>query len=189
MSAIRWTEPTPAQRAVANEFVDAIIEVLRSDRGVHAETSIAAAARLGGTFLFRSFGFDSRNIQPGSPVFSDASNELGPLLVQTLASERIAARASKAALTVGPPVEDAHRPHLSVIETQTLIEPRLRAIAGKQGLSQEQAAHACALAAARLIEMCADVLDPRIGFALAAQGFVEGSKTMPMPLAQGNPLR
>jgi hypothetical protein len=51
------------------------------------------------------------------------------------------------------------------------------------GLSAEEAAHACALAAARLVKMCAEVLDARIGFALAAQGFVEGSKTMPVALA------
>ena len=39
------------------------------------------------------------------------------------------------------------------------------------------------LAAARLVEMCAEVLDVRIGFALAARGFVDVSKTMPVPLA------
>jgi hypothetical protein len=183
MSAPEWTPPTAAQRAAANEIVDAIIEALRSDRGVHAETAIAAAARVGGTFLFRSFGFEAANIKPGSPVFSDAANERGPLLVQTLGNELIAAGVDKAALTVGPPVADAHQPHLSLVDTQTLLEARLRGIAGKHGLSQGQAAHACAIAAARLVKMCAQVLDMRIGVALAAQGFVEGSKTMPLPLA------
>jgi hypothetical protein len=71
---------------------------------------------MGGTFLFRAFGLESRGIQPGAPVFSDAANERGPLL-------------------------------------------------------------------SRLITMFAQVLDARIGFALAAQGLVEGSKTMPGSLA------
>jgi hypothetical protein len=62
------------------------------------------------------------------------------------------------------------------------VESRLRAIASNHGLTEEQAAHACALAAARLIQMCSSVLDPKIGFAIAAFGFVEGSKTMPVPL-------
>jgi hypothetical protein len=184
MSAAQWTPPAAAQRTAANEIVDAIIEALRADRGVHAEAAVAAAARLGGTFLFRSLGFEAANIKPGSPVFSDAANERGPL--QTLGNELIAAGVDKGALTVGPPIGDAHQPHLSLADTQTLIESRLFAIAGKHGLSQEQAAHACALAAARLIKMTAQVLDVPIGVALAAQGFVEGSKTMPVPLAAGS---
>ena len=129
MSAPEGTRRTPAQRRAANEIVDAIVEALRSDRGVHAQTAIAAAARMGGTFLFRSFGFETRNTEAGSP------------------------------------------------------ESPLRRIAARHGLSTEQAAHACALAAARLVKMCAEVLDAQIGFALAAQGFVEGSKTMPVSLA------
>ena len=185
MSAPRWTPPTEAQRRAADEIVDAIVAALRSDRGVHAETAIAAAARIGGAFLFRSFGFEPRGIEPGSPVFSDAANERGPLLVQTLGTELMAAGVGKAVLSAGAQIPDAHLPHLSVTETQTLIESPLRRIAERYRLSPEEAAHACALAAARLIAMCAQVLDAQTGFALAARAFVEGSKTMPIRLPQG----
>ena len=180
----QWTPPTEAQLAAANEVVDSIVEAFRSDRGVHAETAVAAASRIAGTFLFRSFGFDFRNIQPGSPVLSDAANERGPLLLRTLGTALVVGGVNKSALTVVAEIPDEHRPHLSIAETQTRIEATLRAIASRHGLSQEQAAHACALAAARLIKMCADVLEPRIGFALATRGFVEGTKTVPAALPE-----
>ena len=176
-----WTPPTGAQRAAADEIVSAITAALRSDRGVHAETAIAAAARLGGTFLFRSFGFEPTGAKPGSPVLSDAANERGPLLMQTLAAEIAELGVDASRMNAGD-IPDAHHPQLSVTETQARIEAALRSVADKHALSDEHAAHACALAAARLIKMCTGVLDPRVGFALAVYGFVEGSKTMPIPL-------
>ena len=178
----QWTPPTEAQLTAASEMVDLIVDALRSDRGVHAETAIGAAARMAGTCLFRSFGFELRNVKPGSPVLSDAANERGPLLLQTLGTALAAAKLQSSALTLPPDIADEHRPRLSLIETQTLLEPAVRRIAARHGLTPEQAAHACTLAAARLIRMCVEVLDPRIGFAVATQGFVEGTKTAPVPL-------
>lgn len=184
MTAPEWSPPTPAQLAAADAMVDVIIELLRTDRGVHAETAIAGAARIGGTFLFRSFGYNLKDAQPGSPVFSDAANEHGPLLMRTLETQMRALGIETLELTRDGEVPDEHRPHLSVIETQTLLEAPLRRISNEHRLSSEQAAHACALAAARLVKMCAQVLEPRIGFTLAVYGLVEGSKTMPF-----NPIR
>jgi hypothetical protein len=41
----------------AQEFMDTTIHALKTDRGLHAETAIAATARMAWTFLFRSFRF------------------------------------------------------------------------------------------------------------------------------------
>ena len=50
----------------------------------------------------------------------------------------------------------------------------------RQGASLRSRGHAeTAIAAARLIAISVRVLDERIGFALAAQGFVEGGKRCP----------
>lgn len=78
--------PTKEQHQAAQQFVDQVIAALKNDRGVHAETTIAATARMAGTFLFRSFAFPLSSVAPGQAVFSDAANEQGPKLVQILGS-------------------------------------------------------------------------------------------------------
>ena len=179
-----WKAPTRAQVTAADKMVDAIVRLLRNERGVHAETAIAAAARLGGTFLFRSFRFPPKDIQPGAPVFSDLANEQGPALVQTFAYGLAAEGLDPQALqTATLEVPERNQPLLGVVATQEKLEAELRAIAAAQRLAEPEAAHACALAAARLVKMTVQVLDPRVAFAVAAYGFVEGSKTMPAPLA------
>ena len=61
---------------------------------------------------------------------------------------------------------------------------RLNAInSDKQG-----AAHACAIAAAILIQKAQSALDPGVGLADGVR-FVEGSKTMPPPLPEAQPIR
>lgn len=182
MPDIQWTPPTQAQLQAAEESVNAIVELLRTERGVHAETAIAGAARVAGTFLFRSFKFPDLKAEPGSAVFSDKANEHGPLLVQTLGAGLNALNVPLQPGELTGDVPEENKPHLSVTATQKLLESPLRAIAAKHGLTDEQGAHACALAAARLMQKCADILNPKIGFSIAAYGFVEGSKTMPAPL-------
>ena len=54
MSETQWSVPTQAQLRAADERVNAIVASLRTERGVHSETAISAAARVAGTFLFRT---------------------------------------------------------------------------------------------------------------------------------------
>ena len=70
----------------AEEFENLIFNSLQSEKGIHAETAVAASARMAGTFLFRSFGFPLKGIESGQPVFSDAANEQGPKLMELLDS-------------------------------------------------------------------------------------------------------
>jgi len=185
-----WKAPAKAQVVAAAKMVEAIVRLLRNEKGVHAETAIAAAARLGGTFLFRSFGLPTEGIEPGAAVLSDRANEEGPALMQTfaygLAAENLDPRALQ---TSDLDVPDQNRPLLSVVQTQEKLEGEMRAIAAAQKLGASQAAHACALAAARLVKMTMQVLDPRVGFAVAAYGFVEGTKTMPVALPPDPPKK
>lgn len=168
----------------ADEIINVIIESLRSDNGVHSETAISSAARLAGTFLFRSFEFPYIDAQPGSPVLSEEANEHGPLLLQTLGAALNVLNVGLDGGRLSPNIPEDHEPHLSVTDAQQLMETPLRAVTEKHKLTDQQAAHACAIAAARLIQMCTAVLDPHVGFALASFGFVEGAKTMPIPLGQ-----
>jgi hypothetical protein len=185
-----WKAPARAQITAASKTVEAIVRLLKNDRGVHAETAIAAAARLAGTFLFRSFKLPTAGIEPGSPVLSEQANEQGPALVQTfaygLAAEGIDPQALQSASLDIP---EQNQPLLTVVQTQEKLEAEVRAIVAGQGLADPEAAHACALAAARLVKMTVQVLDPRTAFAVAAYGFVEGSKTMPVPVADAPPAK
>lgn len=181
-----WTQPTRAQRAAAGKIVEALVSALRTEKGTHAETAIAAAARMAGTFLFRSLGLGTAGVEPGSPVLSDAANEHGPLLVQTFGVGLVAEGIDPTRIEPDLHIHEQNRPLLNVTETQEKVETTLRAIAAAHRLDDRQAAHACALAAARLVRMTAQVLEPRTGFAVAAYGFIEGTKTMPIALA---PLR
>jgi hypothetical protein len=184
MNEPQWTPPTKAQLAAADQFINVITSALTSDRGVHAETAIAGAARMAGTFLFRSFNFQLNDVAPGTAVFSDAANDRGPLLLQTLGTALISLGFTEPQFAFGGKIPEESKPLLSVIETQTLLEASLHEISEKHGLTLEEAAHACAIVAARLIQICTNVLEPRIAFAVAAYGFVEGSKTMPGPLTK-----
>jgi hypothetical protein len=80
-------------------------------------------------------------------------------------------------------------PQLSLIDTQVLLEIDLTRIKENYQLNYEQAGHAGAIATALLIRKCSEVLDPHIGFSLAAYRFVEGTKTVPQRIelaASGN---
>jgi hypothetical protein len=179
VSAATWSPPEPSQLRAAPEIVAAVIQEMKDGRGVHAETAIAAVARIGGTFLFRDFNFPLTSAKPGEAVLSDAANEFGPQLVQTLGATLSALKVS---FHPGAQIPDEHKPHWTVSETQTRLEASVVAITNRHRLTRRQSAHACAVAAAGLIHQCSAVLHPSIGFSLAAYGFVEGSKTMPVPL-------
>jgi hypothetical protein len=171
--------------------VDIVLKALRSGKGVHSETAIAAAARMAGTFLLRSFNFPLADVNPGSAVFSDAANDHGPILIQTLVAGLAALKVSLDQARLSGKIPKENNPQISVTETQALVERQFREVSDKIGLTPEQSAHACALAAARLIQMTGSVLDPNVGFSVAAYGFVEGTKTAPIALddkrADGKP--
>ena len=176
--------PTKPQFAAAKRYVDIVVREFRTDKGVHAETAIAAAARMAGTFLFRSFNFPLKDIEPGSAVLSDAANDHGPLLIQTLGAALNALRVELDQSKLSGGVPDDNRPHVTLTETQARVESSFRDVSARLGLTAEQSAHACALAAAQLIQLSAGALDPNIGFSVAAYGFVEGAKTAPVPFDQ-----
>lgn len=182
-----WSQPTKAQAAAARKIVEAIVQGLHTEKGTHAETAIAAAARMAGTFLFRSFGLAAPGVPPGSPVLSDAAIEHGPLLVQTFGVGLVAEGIDPSKIEPDLHIHEQNQPLLTVTQTQEKLEAELAGIARGYRLDDTQAAHACALAAAMLVRQTAAVLEPRTGFAVAAYGFIEGSKTMPIarPAAAG----
>jgi hypothetical protein len=177
-----WIPPTEPEVEAGNVYVDIVIREFGAEKGVHAETAIAAAARMAGTFLFRSFNCPLKDLTPGSPVLSDAANEHGALLIRTLGAGLGALGVNLDHEKLASGMSDEHQPQVSVIETQARVEKQFREASVRFQLTAEQSAHACALAAAQLIQMTGSVLDPHVGFSVAVYGFVEGSKTAPIAL-------
>lgn len=169
------------QIAAANAFAAAVINALQTERGVHAETAIAGAARMAGTFLFRSFGFQHIGLAAGAVVLSEHANEAGPRLIQILgvALDNLGVKLDPE--RVGAAETHEAKPLLSFLETQGHLEPRFDVIRADLGLSYAESADAAALATAILIRQCISVLEPYAAFSVAMDGFVEGTKTMPGP--------
>jgi hypothetical protein len=166
----------------AEEFVSATINALKTDRGLHAETAIAATARMAGNFLFRSFGFSLKGVKPGQVVLSGLANEQGPQLIQVLVSVLSHVGVSLSEEEMDRPPGPEHQPHQGFLETQKHLEPLYIAIKDRHGLSPKEAAEAGAVAAALLIRQCSQALDPNVAFGIAAYGIMEGTKMAPDPV-------
>lgn len=176
-----------AQIKCSRVISDYIIEALATERGAHAETCVTAAARMGGAILFRTFGLPTQNMPVGSPVLSDMANERGPVLVEVmkLGLSGLGIEIDENQAPTGPTAE--HSPLVNHIETLEKLDARIGEITSSNGLYGEEAARACALAAALLISLTKSVLDPQISFGLAVYGFVEGTKTV--PIASSVPIK
>jgi hypothetical protein len=153
-----------------------------TDRGLHAETAIAAAGRMAGTFLFRSFGF-SEGIEPGQVVLSGLANEQGPQLIQVLSAALSHVGVSLNEEEMGRSPGPENQPHQGFLETQKQLEPLYVAIKDRHSLSAKEAAESGAIAAALLIRQCSQVLDPNVAYGIAVYGIIEGTKTAPDPVA------
>jgi hypothetical protein len=64
-------------------FKGSALQLLTSQGRLHAETLIGSVARMAGSMMYRSFGFDAA-IEPGTTVLSDQANHYGPRLVNSL---------------------------------------------------------------------------------------------------------
>lgn len=166
----------------AKEFENFIFKSLQTEKGIHAETAVAASARMAGTFLFRSFGLPLKGINPGQPVFSDAANEQGPKLMSLLGGviDQMGLKLDQKRLEAAD--HKSNPPLFGLLEMQEKFEVGMTTIKDHLGLSYQESAEAAAMSTASIIVQCSKVLDPHIAFKIAVYGFVEGSKTAPRPI-------
>ena len=166
----------------AREYANLAISSLKVAGVVDPPTVIAACARMAGTYLFRSFDLKLPNVEPGQAVLSVEADQHSPMLVRTAAG--ILATLG-IALPSSPPATAYNGrtlPIQSFLETQQLLEPLFSPIQSKYSLSPRQAAQAAAIAAALLVHHFAKDFEPNAAFAIAALGFIEGTKTAPNPV-------
>jgi hypothetical protein len=170
-----------AQLQAASEFGTTAMRAFDQGGTFPAETVIGSVARMAGSFLFRSFELPLAGIQPGSVVLSEQANQQGPRLIHILGGvlENIGVKLDSSRLSAGQQMARGQKE--SFLETQGVLEAQFVAIRDKHGLSDGEAAESLAVATAVLIKNCANLLDPHVGFDLAVYGFIEGSKTAPVP--------
>jgi hypothetical protein len=170
------------QIQAAQEFANITIDTLTDEKGVHAGTAIAGAARMAGTFLFRSFDFKIDGIKPGQVVLSENANEQGPRLIQITGAvlTQVGIKLKNEPLSESPNSEN--QPALAFLETQELLEPGYQEMRSDFGLSLYEAAESAAIASALLIHHFSTVIDSNIAFGIAVYGFIEGAKTAPKPM-------
>jgi hypothetical protein len=166
---------------------EALRKVVVSEQGTHAETLIAAAARMAGTMLFHSFspGFD--HLPPGTVCLTDQANTQGPELLQLmLATLGQLGHTNIDRRALAGTGERCTLSSLSLAETQQMLEPWYRKIQGLCGLSLREVADAGAIATAMLIHDCGSVLPVATGCAIAVDGMVESAKTVPQRVAEAS---
>jgi hypothetical protein len=165
--------------------VDLIANLLGSGRAVQSETAIASIARLSGSLLLRSFGFDMKNMQPGSALLSEEANTKGPQLV-SIAGSFI----QRFGLVIDAGSADGkgrgHEPKLSFLESMSLLQSPAIQICKDSGLSLEQGAQSAAVATGFVVKECARAIDVDVAFNVAVYGFIEGSKTIPPRLQEAD---
>ena len=173
------TEVTPQRVEVGKAIRLLLVERLTTEEGVHAETIVAAAGRLAGSLLFRTFNLALDRHQPGSTILSDIANMKGPELLDTFGEATEQLEISLSAQSLAELVPEEHQPHQSLLDQLASLTVPITEIGVQHNLSLEETAHACAIAAALLVRDVSDVLEPKMAARIVVYGLVEGTKTVP----------
>jgi hypothetical protein len=175
------------QHKAAEKIFELIATELGKNRAVHPATVIASAARLAGSFMFRSFNFQLANASPGSAVLSEEANEKFPALINLTGSVLI---------NLGIDIDQKklndismEESNLNFLDTLNLLQSKAAEIMGQNKLDYEQMAYSCAMATAFLIKECQQDLVTEAGFNTAIYSFIEGSKTYPPELTDAAPRK
>ena len=114
--------------------------------------------------LFRSFGFNTANMSPGTPIFSDEANEKGPVLVGIVQSvlERSGILLDQSRSTRHESSSEEPRGP-TILEVQDWLEQDVLRIGDRYDLEFEELAHSAAVAGAWIIRDCVPRISPQDG--------------------------
>ena len=164
----------------ADQLQRTLHRLIISDQGLHAATAVASSARMAGTMLLRDLVERPGRHEAGTSPLSDDAGRPAPVLAETLFAtlgqlghgdlDEQGVRGSRASTALS---------HLSLGETQAILEPWYLKTVGSSQLSLREVAASAAITTGLLIHDCRDVLDVYAGCAIATQGFVEPIETFP----------
>ena len=184
-----YIDPELSQRIThaGSEIFALVIRSLADGRGVHLETALAAAGYLAGAAILRNCGVDLATFAPGTPIFVDAANEVGPEVVNHMmgliaGGQQTGERDLKSPLAESVP--EMNQPLRTYGDLLSLLWPQFEQATAKHFIPPEFAAYAAATAAAKFVVEGQMMLDPAIAKAIALEAIVKAAKTVPaMPLA------
>ena len=170
-------EITQNQNKAVNDIVEMVVSVIgNGSREIDTTEAISSAARLAGSFLFRSFGLKINDTKPGTIVLSEEANTKGLQLVNIthalLHNFGIQIDNSKMS---GENQKHATSNFVDVIAK--LQTPALE-IMKTNDLNYEQMAQSAAIATAFIIQQSGNIT-PEEGFETAIYHYIEGTKTFP----------
>lgn len=152
----------------------------KGSREIDTTEAISSAARLAGSFLFRSFALKINNAKPGTVVLSEIANTKGPQLVNityaVLQSFGIEIDNRKI------PSENQKEAASNFVDVIAKMQTPALEIMKAHDLSYEQMAQSAAIATAFIIQQSSNI-SPEEGFGIAIYHYVEGSKTLPPDFA------
>lgn len=176
-----------ARDQLPQRIVALIIKTISNERGVHAETAIAAAAVLTGEIVLSVSGYDLSGLEPGSAVFSDVVNQLlfeaeGHLTISDVFFNALYSQGIDVSKESWPQnIPEEHQVMLDPLQIVARARPQLNVLFESQPLEPLDRAYAAAQATALLVAETRRVLDPNIGKALALEAMLRGAKTVPLP--------
>lgn len=179
--------PAPSTKELPERLVALVIETLRNDRGVHAETAIAASAVLAGECVLACAGYDTSGLEPGSMITSDVVNQLlfeaeGQLTVSDYFMNALFGQGIDVSKESWPEaIPDEHQVMLDPMEIVARLRPQALGMFEQVQAEPLERAYAAAQATALLVAHTRRVLDPNIGKALALEAMLRGAKSVPMP--------
>jgi hypothetical protein len=168
---------TKNQNEAVNDIVEMVVNVIGcGSREIDTTEAISSTARLAGSFLFRSFGFNINDAKPGTVMLSEDANTKGPQLVNITHA---------VLLNFGIQIDNNKMSNGNQKQTLSnfvdvigkIQNPALE-IMKKNDLSYEQMAQSAAIATAFIIQQSNNIT-PEEGFGTAIYHYIEGSKTNP----------
>ena len=171
--------------SAAEFFNETARKLLATERGLHAETLISSVARMSGSLMYRSFGFDQK-IEPGTTVLSDQANIHGPKLMNLMlvTLQRLGQKIAEE--NINGEYASAKFSQLSFKESHDRLAPFFLKYCEVAPISHYDAAFGAAIATGILINDCREVLGVDKGAGIAVYGFIEGTKTAPFPINGGS---
>ena len=164
---------------------DILRKIVSSEKGIHAETIVSAAARMAGTMMFRSFSLKIESLEPGTVVLSEEANIHGPALMNALfLTLKQLGHIDIDGKGLNGAKETTALSQLSLAKTQELLLPWYVQTQRACNLSLREIAGAGAMATAILIHDCRSALDVHAGCSIAVYGLVESTKTVPQRLPE-----
>lgn len=171
---------TEAQQTYVGELVDLVSTLASKDREIHPETAIASAARLAGSFMFRSFNLELNSVEPGTLILSKQADEAAPHLTSVLtAALKMFDSTLNTEQLGGPKRMMGEKPKLEISQSLNALQYNAMLKAQEHNLNPVQAAEAAAIATSHIVKECMPHIGIDVGFNVAVVGFTEGCKTVP----------